>query len=90
MIEKHDTEEVSIFCKHPDCYPALCRLPVLRDLLSLVERNTTIDTLLKWNAEQRSKAEKWAVAVHFKASDNNVRVPREPTHVRVLAKASGK
>lgn len=59
----------------------------LRDLLLLVNRRATIATVGGWTAKQRATAEAWAVAVHLGASDNPVRVPAIPVHVRSLPNA---
>jgi hypothetical protein len=60
-------------------------LQALQDILSLVSREVPMPVLQAWSAEQRQQAEKWAGAVHLAASDNPVRVPEEPGHVRPWA-----
>ncbi len=57
---------------------------VLIDLLALASRRATVVDLVRWSARQRDAAEKWAIAVHLRASDNIVRVPKIPRHVARL------
>lgn len=42
----------------------------------------SIDEIRTWTDEQCLVAEDWAWAVHFKASDNNNRVPAVPEHLK--------
>lgn len=60
------------------------KVRVLRDLLALADKDVSNRTLLKWTEEERKQAEKWAALTHLRASDNNVRVPPEPEHVKPL------
>lgn len=59
---------------------------VLRDMLLLVDRPASIGQLMRWTPNQRASAEKWAAAVHLRASDNIVRVPPEPSCVKLLGR----
>lgn len=64
-------------------------LPVLRDMLLLVDRKAKLSDLRRWSPAKREEAAKWAGLVHLRASDNVVRVPDEPAHVRLLPKIGG-
>jgi hypothetical protein len=45
----------------------------------------TDDQVKAWTADERADAFYWAVAVHYRASDNQAGVPSQPAHT--LAKA---
>lgn len=55
-------------------------LSVLRDLLSLVldKKPPTLKALAARSFADRVAAERWAIACHLRASDNNVRIPLCP------------
>lgn len=61
---------------------------VLRDLLGLVGRDLPRTHFDAWSEKDRRAVEKWAVACHLRASDNIVRVPREPEVAQVLPERS--
>ena len=50
----------------------------LQYLLAVVGLAPRLETVTAWSQEQRLEAEKWAVAVHLRASDNVVHVPQRP------------
>jgi len=50
----------------------------LKDLLSLISEEVSIETIESWTPEQRALVEKWAEKYWLKANDNNVRVPPKP------------
>lgn len=51
---------------------------VLSDILGLVSIEVTPAVVSTWSDEQCQQAERWAGAVHLRASDNVVRVPPKP------------
>jgi hypothetical protein len=55
---------------------------VLRDFLELVSTKVPLDVIKGWTWDQRAEAERWAGLLHLKASDNPVRVPPVPEHVK--------
>lgn len=57
---------------------------VLRDLLLLVGRELPWGHFNVWSECDRRAVEKWAIACHLRASDNAVRIPREPQVAQVL------
>ena len=57
-----------------------------RDLLELVDVIVPILVIRTWSDEQCQRAEDWAAARHYLASDNEVCVPRTPSHVVEFAK----
>lgn len=59
-------------------------LNTLRDLLLLAGRKVTLKSLRDWSLIEREAAADWASAIHLRASDNPVRVPRTPKHVASL------
>ena len=50
----------------------------LQYLLSVVGLAPRLETVTAWSTDQRDDAEKWAVATHLRASDNDVDVPQRP------------
>lgn len=53
-----------------------------QDLVTLVcDRLVMLSVIERWTDEQCRQAEEWAAAVHFRASDNAVKVPQMPAHV---------
>lgn len=59
-------------------------LEILRGMLGLVSKEVSVEVLSGWTEEQRELAAKWAAKTHLRASDNIVRVPPCPEHVRKL------
>lgn len=51
---------------------------VLCDLLLMIDEDVPYLTVYCWTNRQKVEVDKWASAVHFRASDNNVRVPVRP------------
>lgn len=58
--------------------PDLDDAGIVQDLLSLVDVEVDLATVLAWSAEQREQARRWAGLLHLAANDNNVRVPPRP------------
>ena len=60
------------------------------DALSLIGIEVPVEKVRQWSDEQCRKAEDYALARHFRASDNANRVPPMPDHLRAaIAKAEG-
>lgn len=56
-----------------------------QDLIELVsDKQAPLNVIVTWTDEQCQQAEAWASARHFRASDNNNRVPPIPPHVAAL------
>lgn len=63
-------------------------LQVTQDLLALVDKWAPLSVLKIWSKAQLKSAENWAALTHLRASDNPVRVPKCPPHVRKLGSAA--
>jgi len=50
-----------------------------QDILLLVCIKVPLAHIRRWTPKQIEAAEKWAGAMHFRASDNIIRVPPKPT-----------
>lgn len=50
----------------------------IQDILALVSCQVTKKEIRSWSPELRERIVKWAGAVHLRASDNIVRVPKRP------------
>src|SRR5690606_20341584 len=55
---------------------------VTRDVLDLADVSVPADVINTWTDAQCQAAEHWAALVHQRASDNPVRVPPVPKHVK--------
>lgn len=51
---------------------------ITQDILILASYKVTLKEIRSWSPERRERIEKWAAAVHLRASDNIVRVPPRP------------
>lgn len=51
---------------------------IVQDVLALVDCKVTLKEIRSWSKTKREKVVKWAGACHFRASDNNNRVPPKP------------
>lgn len=66
-----------------ECDPATP--DVVRSILSLADRDVSLEIAAGWTQEQRDAASNWAACVHASASDNDdVEVPEIPPHVAAL------
>lgn len=61
------------------CTPDIAQTITAMCLVSSTQ-HITDDQVKAWTADQRADAFYWAMAVHYKASDNNVDVPPRPPH----------
>lgn len=64
-----------------DDEPADVPAHVLVELLGLAQVKVTADEVMAWTKDQRRQAEHWASATHLSASDNDVKVPDQPSFV---------
>jgi hypothetical protein len=56
----------------------------IQSILTLVDKHAEWRVIRSWTDEQRRQALDWAGRAHLSASDNHVRVPECPAHVRNL------
>lgn len=56
-------------------------------LLELAAVDVTPEIVADWTDEQVQQAEEWAGAVHFRTSDNAIRVPPMPVFLRQFDQA---
>lgn len=73
-------------CSHPGCTERRDPGGATQDFLSLVCCDVPKRVIRKWTPQQVELAEKWAGAVHLRASDNIVRVPPMPKFLKPFLK----
>lgn len=60
-----------------------------QDLLELVDITVDLGDIAQWSNQQILEAERYAMAKHYRASDNIVKVPPMPEHVRLAIVRAG-